>query len=264
MSTVRKILQHPFLINYLSGANNYSWVYYRNGEKELAAKSLNFFEVNLPTFIRVHKTALVNPQCVESAQAPPRPKMAGSVQLTDGTTLPVSRRRWNQVIDVLQTSLVEADLVPAGDDEDFNSTQQDDYATERSVVVISDDMPNMQLLQQLLDEKWGQYNLHVLDQGSILPEMLEFTAEDELPVLILIDARTSKMDRVRTLRRLKENSRLAAIPVVMLVLPASQEVEQAYTLHANSVVSVTNDNSRLVQTLERLCDYWFSTVALVH
>ncbi|WP_158600341.1 response regulator transcription factor [Fibrisoma montanum] len=261
---VRKIIQHPFLITYLSGANNYTWVYFRNGEKVLAAKSLNFFEASLPTFIRVHKTALVNPQCVESAQAPPRPKMAGAVQLTDGTTLPVSRRRWNQVIEVLQTALVEADLVPAGADERIQLIQEDEATKERSVVVVSDDAANMQLLQQLLDEKWGHYTLHVVSQGGMLPEMLEFTDEDELPVLILIDARTSKVDRVRTLRRIKENDRLTSIPVVMLVLPTSQEIEQAYALQANSVVSVSNDTNRLLQTLEQLCEYWFSIVALAH
>ena len=107
MQFISQLLEHPSLLAYFSGASNYTWLQFQNGERRLLAKPLVYFEERLPGFIRVHRTALVNPACVVSIQQPPRPKMSGSVRMHDGIELPVSRRRWNDVVQLLQTTLDE-------------------------------------------------------------------------------------------------------------------------------------------------------------
>lgn len=93
MPFITQLLEHPSLLAYFSGTNNYTWLQFRNGERRLLAKPLTYFEERLPAFIRVHKTALVNPSCVTGVQHPARTKMPGYVQMYDGAELPVSRRR---------------------------------------------------------------------------------------------------------------------------------------------------------------------------
>ena len=61
MQVINPLLSHPVLLAYFSGADNYSWVYFRNGKRQLLAKPLTYFERQLPDFIRIHKIAVVNP-----------------------------------------------------------------------------------------------------------------------------------------------------------------------------------------------------------
>ena len=81
------------IITHLTGANNYTWLHYKNGKRELFSKPLHYFQTKLPNFIRIHRTALVNPLFVETIQLPTTKKKSGSLTMQAGLTLPISRRR---------------------------------------------------------------------------------------------------------------------------------------------------------------------------
>jgi len=259
---ISQLLEHPSLLAYFSGANNYTWLQFRSGERRLLAKPLVFFEERLPDFIRIHKTALVNPACVASVHQPPRPKMAGAVRLHDGTKLPVSRRRWQEVVQLLQSDYTLADTtevsLPEGPSEE---NQLEPYNTPLLPVQAIMTGDTLLLTQQCISELGMPYTLQHTKRGAELASALLLSPPEEWPVLILIDARTNKADSILTLQTLKTHPRLRVIPVIWLVAPGDNMM-QAYLLDANSVVSVPEEPTSFVRVLKQLFHYWLTIVQL--
>lgn len=245
MSLIVNALRHPILISYLSGANNYSFIHFRNGEQLMISKSLRFLEKKLPYFIRVHKTALINPDCLKEVHTPPHAKTSGAVVLEGGTTLPVSRRQWGVLTQKIQTS--ETVVQP-----------------ERSIALISGDTTKALLLRQLIADHWSQTLLHVIENGAMLPHLLLSLTEAERPALILIDVRQATASRLSLLQELKETPQLQWVPVVLLVSPGANlnATGPGYALQANSAVVISDDNNQFVNIMGHICQYWLTMAAL--
>lgn len=258
---INQLLEQPSLLAYFTGADNYAWLQFRNGERRLLAKPLVYFEERLPTFIRIHKTALINPDCVTNLQPPPRPKMAGSVRLLDGIELPVSRRRWHKVFQLLQT---DYGLSDSQNGSFLNRASQDHYAEDASEplrvqLIMSGD--TFLLTQHCLNGLGVPYTLQSTQCGAELASVLLLSPPEEWPSLILIDARSNRADSVLALQTLKGHPRLRAIPVVWLAAPG-HDMMQAYLLDANSVVIVSEEPTAFVKTLKELLQYWLTVVQL--
>lgn len=262
MQFISQILEHPSLIAYFSGASNYTWLQFRNGERRLLSKSLTYFEEQLPGFVRIHKTALVNPACVVGTEAPPRPKMAGIVRMHDGTELPVSRRRWEDVARLLQARLDESEV--SGDELSVaaQTVSQPDLPVSPPVVVLAVMTDDALLLARERISSLGlNLRLQHVDMGASLANSLLLGPPDQRPALIILDARTNRPDRILTLRSLKSQSQLRAIPVVWLAAPG-EDTMQAYALNANSVVVISEGPVSFTRAIEQLCQYWLTLVQL--
>lgn len=87
-------------INYLQADSNYCNVYTTAGKRVMVTKTLNSIEKLLDdkTFIRIHRSYTVNINRIKQIASEDG---AFDVVLTDGTTLPVSRRRKEDLLDVL-------------------------------------------------------------------------------------------------------------------------------------------------------------------
>ncbi len=70
--SINESIHQPALLLYLTGANNYTWLQFQSGKRVLLAKSLTYFTERLPQFVRVHKTALINPAYVTELEPPLR------------------------------------------------------------------------------------------------------------------------------------------------------------------------------------------------
>lgn len=92
MGALRKALKDK-TITHLTGANNYTWFHYQDGTSELFSKTIQYFDGQLPSFIRIHKSILVNPSFIKAIRMPAIKKMNGSLTLKAGLVLPISRRR---------------------------------------------------------------------------------------------------------------------------------------------------------------------------
>lgn len=267
MSVVKPAIRHPALIAYLAGANNYTWLHFRNGEKKMLAKPISYLETQLTDFIRVHKTALVNPACVEKLQHPPRQRMAGSVQLEGGVVLPVSRRRWREVATALQPYLspdeAPVETAPEAFDNSPTLSKSDDYSvvTSRPIILVTEES-NTLSIKWALESRWSQYTLHTSVQSSHLPRVLSLLPADELPVLVILDARTSTLERLNTLQQLKEHDQFGQIPIVMVVPPTDEAISASYRRRANSVISLPDSQAPIASTIERICQFWLRTAAL--
>ena len=260
MPFISQLLEHPSLLAYFSGANNYTWLQFRNGERRLLAKPLTYFEAQLPTFIRVHKTALVNPSCVTSVQHPARTKMSGFVLMYDGVEFPVSRRRWNDVLRLLQT---HSETAPTGslNGAERKPTQRVPYVSPPLVMLAVMTGDAVLLTRDCLAAFSPNCLLHSVESGAELANALLFSPARERPALILLDARTNRSDRILTLRALKSHAQLRAIPVIWLAAPGDDTMP-VYALDANSVVVVPDDPALFIRTIEQLCRYWLGVVQL--
>ncbi len=262
MSVIKPAIQYPVLIAYLSGANNYTWLTFRNGEKQLLAKPISYLEEQLTGFIRIHKTTLINPACVEKLHYPPRQKMAGAVELEGGLVLPVSRRRWNLVAEQLEPQLTFHSHEPVSAASPLPTVSSPVIPNQQAVVAVTDDSLSQLLLQQIIGQKWPQYTLHVMAKGTSLPTLFEQLPEHELPVLVLLDARTATLERLHTLERLKQHDKLCRIPVVLLVSATDKAVTNGYQRRANSVICLPGDHAAFSETIERVGQFWLQTASL--
>lgn len=243
MGLITNALQHPVLISHLSGSNNYSFVHFRTGEQLLVSKSLRFLQKQLPSFIRIHKTSLVNPTCVVKLQSQVHTKTSGAVILEDGTILPVSRRQWPVLIHSI-------------DADESVMTEP-----ERSIAFVSGDATKGLLLRQLVSHQWPSTLVHVLDGSTFLSHLMTL-AEAIPPALVLIDLRQATPSRLELLRDIKADPRLRRLPVVLLVAPNTDVTRSGYALQANSVLLIQDDNSKFVKTMEQVCRYWLTMVSL--
>lgn len=265
MSVIKPALEHPELIAYFTGANNYSWLHFRNGEKKLLAKPISYLADKLPDFIRAHKTVLINPACVKSLHQPLRQKMAGEIRLMSGEVFPVSRRRWTQVADALPGCLVSAtsDPTPANAVGPGLETIEPQRKTPtRSVLLVTDDEPISLYSRQLIEERWPAYQVHTVQQSNHLADVFRSLSHRKNPALILMDARTRTQERLQTVQHLKEDPNLSRIPLILLVSNTDQSVIEAYERKANSVISLSDNQGALTQAIERVCNFWLNTVAL--
>lgn len=65
---LKGIIELSRRILYLAGDGNYTHVYFVDAPKQLYAKTLAYFALHLPTFVRIHKSYLVNPDYVVGYQ----------------------------------------------------------------------------------------------------------------------------------------------------------------------------------------------------
>lgn len=261
---ISQLLEHPSLLAYFSGANNYTWLQFRNGDRRLLAKPLTYFEERLPAFVRIHKTALINPACVASVHHPLRAKAPGTVRMQDGNELPVSRRRWNDVLRVLQTHADEARsaaLPTERPDAEQKPNRRAPYLPPPLVVITVMTGDALLLTRDRIDQLGLSCSLHHLESGAELATFLLLSPPQEWPVLVLLDSRTNRADRMLALRALKGHARLRAIPVIWLAAPGHDTV-QAYTLDANSVVVIDDEPGSFKRVIEQLCRYWLVVAQL--
>ncbi|UFH54680.1 LytTR family DNA-binding domain-containing protein [Spirosoma sp. KNUC1025] len=81
----------------LEGKGNYTLVYLLDCDKPiLISYTLKRFEAHLPAFLRIHRSALINPAYIVQVSRT-NPKIM-FVKLTTGETIPVSRRRMMETL----------------------------------------------------------------------------------------------------------------------------------------------------------------------
>lgn len=88
-------------IEYMEADSNYTIFHLVKGTKIVASKTMSDFEVQLPEyFFRIHKSFSVNLRKVQEFVK----KDGNSVLMSDGSMLPVSRRKVQELMQVLLTS----------------------------------------------------------------------------------------------------------------------------------------------------------------
>lgn len=87
-------------ILWIEGDGNYSWIHFSARPKLLATQTLKWFADQLPLFIRVHKSSLVNLSHVKAFHR--INSCEAKIILSNGTALLVARRRVQSIVDFLK------------------------------------------------------------------------------------------------------------------------------------------------------------------
>ncbi|WP_158552604.1 LytR/AlgR family response regulator transcription factor [Spirosoma telluris] len=88
----------PHSVLYLTGDANYSRIHLLNGKVFLSSYNLKWFAQKWPSFLRLHKQALVNPAYVHHLSVAPTLQSASYVVMQDQVQLPISRRRVSGIV----------------------------------------------------------------------------------------------------------------------------------------------------------------------
>jgi len=80
-----------------------------------------------------------------------------------------------------------------------------------------------------------------------------------LPAVVLLDLKLPRMDGLEVLRRIRADARTAVLPVVVLTTSRETlDIDQAYSLGANSYIRKPVDFERFLQAVGLLGEYWLN------
>ena len=133
----------------------------------------------------------------------------------------------------------------------------------RSVLLVEDDAAHAEITRRNLEatHPGASRLIHLSDGQSALDYLLHEGAFREnappTPDLVLLDLRLPKVSGLEVLRRVKDDPRLRAIPVVILTTSrAPNEVQTAYERGANSYLVKPLDPPQFAQLMAAFGTYW--------
>ncbi|WP_432072561.1 response regulator [Streptomyces wuyuanensis] len=140
-------------------------------------------------------------------------------------------------------------------------------ATKPIEVLLVEDDPGDELMtrEAFEDNKIGN-TLHVVRDGE---EALDFLyrrgahPDAPRPDLILLDLNLPKYDGRQVLERIKADSDLTHIPVVVLTTSAAEEdILRSYRLHASAYVTKPVDLEQFIAAIRKIDDFFVTVVRL--
>ena len=134
------------------------------------------------------------------------------------------------------------------------------------LLLVEDSEPDVRLTKEALREAKVRNRLSVVEDGV---EALAFLhregryADASRPDLILLDLNLPRMDGRQVLDKIKNDTSLKSIPVVILTTSKSEEdVLRAYKLHANCYITKPVDFNRFMEVVQSIEDFWLTVVTL--
>jgi CheY-like chemotaxis protein len=135
--------------------------------------------------------------------------------------------------------------------------------------MADDDADDRQMLQEALEEIFVSPTLHVVEDGEQLLNYLQRKGpyadpeQSPRPGLILLDLNMPCLDGMKALERIKADTELSDIPVVVLTTSqAPEDVARAYRLGSNSFITKPVSFTGLLESIRSLGLYWFDVVEL--
>jgi DNA-binding response OmpR family regulator len=138
----------------------------------------------------------------------------------------------------------------------------DDGSAALTIVLVEDNPDDEELTLAALEELNLRNPVVVLRDGQeaidyFFCEGCDTERLPELPSIIMLDLKLPRIDGLEVLRRIKDDTRLRRVPVV--VLTSSQEdadVITGYNLGANSYIVKPIDFDLLMETVRAIGNYW--------
>tara|TARA_R110001592_G_scaffold337300_1_gene623651 strand:- start:269903 stop:270328 length:426 start_codon:yes stop_codon:yes gene_type:complete len=134
--------------------------------------------------------------------------------------------------------------------------------------MAEDDADDRLLASEALAERRESNKLEFVEDGCELLEYLRsegnYAAKPRsLPGLILLDLNMPRMNGLEALAKIKEDSRLCLIPVVVLTTSNREtDIVSSYSLGAASFLTKPAAYTDLVSMMSVLSDYWADLVQL--
>lgn len=134
------------------------------------------------------------------------------------------------------------------------------------ILLVEDDPGDELMTREAFEDNKIGNTLHVAHDGQ---EALDFLyrqgeyADAPRPDLILLDLNLPKYDGRQVLEKIKADSELAHIPVVVLTTSAAEEdILRSYKLHANAYVTKPVDLDQFVAAIKQIDEFFVQVVRL--
>jgi two-component system, response regulator len=142
---------------------------------------------------------------------------------------------------------------------------------KRTVVIIAEDDPDDRLLikDAIREASLQPLEVFFVQDGA---EMLDFlhhrgqfadASKAPHPELVLLDLNMPKVSGMEVLEHIKTDPALRTIPVVVLTTShAPEHISRSYELGGNGFITKPDSYHELVELMQNIQKYWFSTVEL--
>ncbi|HUD38133.1 MAG TPA: response regulator [Streptosporangiaceae bacterium] len=135
-----------------------------------------------------------------------------------------------------------------------------------NVLLVEDDPGDVLITREAFAENKVKNQLSVVNDGVNALQFLRREAsyaDAPRPDLILLDLNLPRMDGHEVLAKIKSDSDLQRIPVVVLTTSdAEEDVLRSYDLHANAYVTKPVDFERFLGVVRQIDDFFVTVVKL--
>lgn len=129
-----------------------------------------------------------------------------------------------------------------------------------SIFLIEDREEDIDITQEALNQAEKECELEVAKEGKAALKRLKDKANEKgspLPDIILLDLNLPKMDGRKVLKELKDDEKLAPIPVIVLtVSKRDKDIARSYNSGAAGYITKPIDFSEFVKTIDVVNNYW--------
>ena len=134
------------------------------------------------------------------------------------------------------------------------------------ILLIEDNPGDVRLTKEALKESKILNRLHVVYDGEEAIAYLNKEGkykESIRPDLIILDLNLPKMNGREVLAKIKENTDLKRIPVVILTISeAEEDILKTYDLYANCYITKPIDIIQFTKVVKSVSHFWLSIVKL--
>ncbi len=133
----------------------------------------------------------------------------------------------------------------------------------RRILLIDDNTSDVGLTKRALEKRHISNELLVAEDGK---QALDYLFAEgvhvgrdvtDLPTLVLLDLKLTKVDGLQVLRRIRADPRTKRLPVVILTSSSEeQDLAAGYDLGANSYIRKPVDFAQFAEAIEYLGLYW--------
>jgi len=133
---------------------------------------------------------------------------------------------------------------------------------KKTLLYVEDNEDHAHILELTLKKLNLSINLKWVKSGEEALEYLKVRntnrdSRKDLPDLILIDLKLTKIDGFRLIRKIKTDENLKLIPVVVLTSSEDQsDVNTAYRNYANSYIAKSIETFMYRKQIESVINYW--------
>ncbi len=138
-----------------------------------------------------------------------------------------------------------------------------------ALLMADDDEDDCLLMEDAIRQVFQSENFHCLGDGQELMDYLfhrgfyEDVTLFPFPDLIFLDLNMPRKGGRETLAEIRSHPELRGIPVIIYTTSGEQqEIEQCYSLGANSYIIKPNSFEKLVESVRCLRKYWFEVATL--
>ena len=126
-----------------------------------------------------------------------------------------------------------------------------------TVLIVDDDEVDTMMIERAVHDY--EFPIRILSVRNGL-EALELLKNDR-PHLILMDVRMPIMNGHETLRRIKGDTTLRSIPVVIMSTSTDRDdIDLCYANHANAYMVKTLSNENRAKSIDNLLHFWLQSV----